>query len=306
MPLNEYEPGTAFPGLIGRTTEESSPAWPRPLRADAGSPNVLFIGSTTSGKGSWAATAARSRRRTWTRWRPAACSTPTCTPRRCAPRPRSCIITGRKSPRQCHGRDQRARDRLPGLQRPDPVRERLLAGDAAAARLQHLHGRQVPPDAVGIRVGGRAVSTAGRSGAVSSASTGSLAGTPASGTRRLVYDNHQVEPPRTPRAGLPPDPRTWPTRPSRFIADAKQVAPHKPFFLHFCTGAGHAPHHVAKEWADQYAGQFDDGWDAYRERTIARQKELGVCRPTPGCPATTRTCRSGSPCPPTPAGWRRG
>ena len=25
MPLNEYEPGTAFPGLIGRTTEESSP-----------------------------------------------------------------------------------------------------------------------------------------------------------------------------------------------------------------------------------------------------------------------------------------
>jgi arylsulfatase len=43
MPLNEYEPGTAFPGVIGRTTEESSPAWPQPLRADAGSPNVLFI-----------------------------------------------------------------------------------------------------------------------------------------------------------------------------------------------------------------------------------------------------------------------
>ena len=43
VPLNEYEPGTTFPGVIGRTTEESSPAWPRPLRADAGSPNVLFI-----------------------------------------------------------------------------------------------------------------------------------------------------------------------------------------------------------------------------------------------------------------------
>ena len=39
-----------------------------------------------------------------------------------------------------------------------------------------------------------------------------------------------------------------------FIADAKQVAPHKPFYLHFCTGATHAPHHVAKEWADRYAG----------------------------------------------------
>src|ERR1700690_2174843 len=43
MALNEYEPGTAFPGVIGRTTEESSPAWPRPLRAEPGSPNVLFI-----------------------------------------------------------------------------------------------------------------------------------------------------------------------------------------------------------------------------------------------------------------------
>jgi arylsulfatase len=33
---------------------------------------------------------------------------------------------------------------------------------------------------------------------------------------------------------------------------------------------------VPKEWADKYAGQFDDGWDALRERTFAQQKELGV------------------------------
>ena len=33
---------------------------------------------------------------------------------------------------------------------------------------------------------------------------------------------------------------------------------------------------MPKEWADKYAGQFDDGWDACRERTFARQKELGV------------------------------
>src|SRR5438094_198738 len=43
MGLTEYEPGTAFPGVIGRTTEESSPAWPRPLRAKPGAPNVLMI-----------------------------------------------------------------------------------------------------------------------------------------------------------------------------------------------------------------------------------------------------------------------
>jgi arylsulfatase len=53
----------------------------------------------------------------------------------------------------------------------------------------------------------------------------------------------------------------------------------KPWMLFYSTGAAHAPHHVAKEWADQYKGVFDDGWDALRERTLARQKELGIVPP---------------------------
>ena len=65
------------------------------------------------------------------------------------------------------------------------------------------------------------------------------------------------------------------------IADAKQVAPDKPFFLYFCTGSMHAPHHVPKQWADRYKGIFEVGWQAYRERTFARQKDLGLI------PATT-------------------
>ncbi|MFI5673032.1 arylsulfatase [Streptomyces sp. NPDC051704] len=91
----------------------------------------------------------------------------------------------------------------------------------------------------------------------------------------LVYDNHQVEPPATPQEGyhLTED---LVERAMSFIADAKQVAPDKPFFLNLCPGATHAPHHVPKEWADRYRGRFDDGWDAYREQTFARQKQLGV------------------------------
>ena len=52
--------------------------------------------------------------------------------------------------------------------------------------------------------------------------------------------------------------------------------PDRPFFIYFAPGATHAPHHVPKEWADRYQGEFDDGWDALRESTFARQKELGV------------------------------
>jgi arylsulfatase len=51
---------------------------------------------------------------------------------------------------------------------------------------------------------------------------------------------------------------------------------HKPFFLYYSTGCSHAPHHVAQDWADKYKGQFDQGWDALREETFARQQELGV------------------------------
>ena len=56
----------------------------------------------------------------------------------------------------------------------------------------------------------------------------------------------------------------------------RSQSPSQPFFLYFATGASHAPHHVPKEWADRYKGAFDGGWDALREATFARQKNLGV------------------------------
>jgi arylsulfatase A-like enzyme len=61
-----------------------------------------------------------------------------------------------------------------------------------------------------------------------------------------------------------------------WIGQQKALAPDKPFFVYFAPGATHAPHHVPKQWADKYSGAFDDGWDALRERTFSRQKELGV------------------------------
>ncbi|TFG75421.1 MAG: arylsulfatase, partial [Thermodesulfobacteriales bacterium] len=54
------------------------------------------------------------------------------------------------------------------------------------------------------------------------------------------------------------------------------MTPDKPFMIYYATGAVHAPHHAPKEWIGKYKGQFDDGWDALREKTLARQKKLGV------------------------------
>ena len=59
----------------------------------------------------------------------------------------------------------------------------------------------------------------------------------------------------------------------------QSLTPDKPFFVYFATGATHAPHQVPANWVDRYKGKFDDGWDAYREQTLARQIELGVVPP---------------------------
>jgi arylsulfatase A-like enzyme len=84
-----------------------------------------------------------------------------------------------------------------------------------------------------------------------------------------------VEPEKTPEEGyhLMTD---MTDRAIKWIRQQKALMADKPFFAYFAPGATHAPHHVAAEWADKYQGQFDDGWDALRERTFAKQKELGV------------------------------
>ena len=57
-----------------------------------------------------------------------------------------------------------------------------------------------------------------------------------------------------------------------WVKQQKALMPDKPFFVYFAPGATHAPHHVPTEWSDKYKGAFDDGWDALRERTFAKQK----------------------------------
>jgi arylsulfatase A-like enzyme len=56
----------------------------------------------------------------------------------------------------------------------------------------------------------------------------------------------------------------------------KAIDPARPFFLYVAPAATHAPHHAPKEWIDKFKGQFDMGWDKYREQTLERQKRLGV------------------------------
>ncbi len=91
----------------------------------------------------------------------------------------------------------------------------------------------------------------------------------------LVRDNTPVDPPRTPEEGyhLTED---LVDESIRMIQDQQQAESRKPFFLHLATGAAHAPHQVPPEWVTPYEGQFDDGWEAWRERVFEQQVASGV------------------------------
>jgi len=91
----------------------------------------------------------------------------------------------------------------------------------------------------------------------------------------LIYDNHPVEQPCSPEEGYHFS-TDIADKAIEFIADSNQIAPGKPFFMYFCPGIGHAPHHVSKEWADKYKGKFDQGYEKLREETLARQKKMGI------------------------------
>jgi arylsulfatase A-like enzyme len=60
----------------------------------------------------------------------------------------------------------------------------------------------------------------------------------------------------------------------RWLREHRSLAPDKPFFMYWASGASHGPHQVPMEWVDKYKGKFDDGWDKYRERASQRAKQL--------------------------------
>jgi arylsulfatase len=91
----------------------------------------------------------------------------------------------------------------------------------------------------------------------------------------LYRDTVPVEPDRTPEEGYHFT-EDMTDRAIEWVRQQKALMADKPFFVYYAPGATHAPHHVPAEWSDRYRGRFDAGWDVLRERTLARQKQLGV------------------------------
>jgi len=90
----------------------------------------------------------------------------------------------------------------------------------------------------------------------------------------LIYDGvKRVNPPKMENYHFTTD---MTNQAINYVKAQQSMTPDKPFFVYFATGAVHAPHHVSKEWSDKYKGKFDKGWDAVREETVVKQKEMGI------------------------------
>ena len=274
MPLNEYKSGRQFSGEIGRTVDQSSPAWPMPLRAKEGSPNVLFIILDDTGFGQLGCYGSpistpnldslAQNGLLYTNMHTTALCSPT----------RSCILTGRNHHSNAMAGITEVSTGYPGYNGYIPFENGFLS--------EILQQKGYSTYAVGKwhltpanQISGAGPYDRWPLGRGFERYYGFLGGDTNQYYPDLTYDNHNVSPPKTPEEGYHLTEDLVNVAIS-FIADTKQAAPNKPFFLYFCTGAMHAPHHVPKEWADRYKGKFDDGWEAYREKVFKKQKELGV------------------------------
>ncbi|MEM9034339.1 MAG: arylsulfatase [Actinomycetota bacterium] len=275
--MEEYRPGTAFSGVVGRTVEESSPAWPEPRRARDGAPNVVFIVLDDTGFGQLGCYGAPIDTPNLDRLAAGGLryrnmhTTALCSPTR------SCVLTGRNHHSNGLACITEASTGFPGSNGNIPHENGFIA--------EILQGEGYNTYALGKwhLTPADQISAAGPYdrwplGRGFERFYGFMGGETHQYYPELVHDNHQVEPPATPEEGYHVT-EDLVDQAISYIADAKQVAPDKPFFMYFCPGAMHAPHHVRREWSDRYRGRFDDGWDAYRDETFARQKELGIVPP---------------------------
>jgi arylsulfatase len=261
LPLDAKDPAATFPAI-------------KPLRPPAGAPNVLIVLIDDTGFGASSAfggpintpTAERlaSNGLKFNRFHTTALCSPT----------RQALLTGRNHHSVGMGGITEIATSAPGYNsiRPNttaPLAETLKLNGYATAQFGKCH--EVP------------VWETSPMGPFSAWPTGSgfehfygfIGGETNQYAPAIYQDTVAVEPDRTPEEGyhftedMTDHAIDW-------MRQQKALMPDKPFFIYYAPGATHAPHHVPIEWSDKYKGKFDDGWDALRERTVARQRELAI------------------------------
>ncbi|MDQ1448283.1 MAG: hypothetical protein QOC79_1254, partial [Actinomycetota bacterium] len=263
-----------FEGVIGNDWRDSTPWWPAEPSAPSGAPNVLLIvlddvgyaqlgcyGSDISTPNIDGLAAEGVRLANFH-------TTALCSPTR------ACLLTGRNHHRNGMGRVADLAMGYPGYWGMIPrengfLSEILRAHGYASYAVGKWH--LTPDDEVSMAAS-RASWPLGRG---FDRWYGFHGGETHQFAPALYHDNHAVLAPGSYESGyhLSAD---LANRAIEFLSDLRAVDEEQPFFCYLATGACHSPHHAPPEWIARYHGQFDGGWDAWRDATFARQLQSGL------------------------------
>jgi arylsulfatase len=265
-----------FKGRIELDIRDSKPDWPsflaRKPRKDA--PNVLVILYDDTGQAAWSPYGGRiemptldrlaKNGLTYTQWHTTSVCSPT----------RSCFLTGRNHHQNGFGTIAESAAGFPGYSGHIPLENATLATilrDAGWSTFWIGKNHNVPVDAFDMGSSKKRWPL----GLGYDRFYGFIGGETNQWYPELIEDNHYVEQPYTPEEGYHFS-KDIADKAIAFIRDSKQSQPDKPWYLWYCPGANHAPHHAPKEYIDKYKGKFDDGYEAYRASVLKRMIERGI------------------------------
>jgi arylsulfatase len=264
-----------FKGVIELDIRDSKPDWAPylPPRAPKDAPNVLFILYDDTGLAAWSPYGGRINMPvlqkladdglTYTQWHTTALCSPS----------RSCMLTGRNHHVNGMAAITEGTNGFPGAHGRIPAACATIGQvlqDAGWSTFWLGKEHNVPEQ--DLAAGGSREQWPLQKGF--DRFYGFLGGETNNWSPNLVEDNHYVDQPSLPEEGYHLS-KDLADKAIQMIGDQKTGNQSKPWYLWFCPGANHAPHHAPKEYIEKYKGKFDDGYEAYREWVLKRMIDKG-------------------------------
>ena len=267
---------TKFKGKISLDIRDSKPDWPAFLykKAPKNAPNVLVILFDDTGEATWSPYGGMVNMPTldrlaqngliYTQWHTTSVCSPT----------RSTMLTGRNHHLNGFGSISESAVGFPGYSGHIPENNATIATilrNAGWATFWIGKNHNVPVDAFGMGASKKNWPL----GLGFDRFYGFIGGETNQWYPALVEDNHYINQPYSPEQGYHLS-KDLADKAIQYIRDSKQSDPDKPWYMWYCPGANHAPHHAPQEYIEKYKGKFDSGYEAYREWVLKRMIDKGI------------------------------